>query len=75
MNTTAPPETAPGTWRELLGARFGPVSAVLAGVLVTLGGDSLLTSTRLLFAVFGVVALLGTLAAVRAARVPGTLER
>lgn len=50
-------------------------SAALAGVLVTLGGDSLLTSARLLFVVFGAVALLGTLAAVRAARVPGTLDR
>lgn len=43
-------------------------SAALAGVLVTLGGDSLVTSARLLFGVFGAVALAGTLAAVRAAR-------
>jgi len=44
-------------------------SAALAGVLVTLGGDSLVTSARVLFGVFGVVALVGTLASVRAARV------
>ena len=50
-------------------------SAALAGVLVTLGGDSLVTSARLLFVVFGAVALVGTLAAVRAARVPGRLDR
>lgn len=49
-------------------------SAALAGVLVTLGGDSLVTSARLLFGVFGVVALVGTLASVRAARVAGVRE-